>query len=300
MIGKNFLYNSNTIPYTATQGAASGWLADFDWVTPESRNSQIPRQDFHGVISSPTFMEGRLIGINGQIFSSSKSTRGTARKSIQDIFKFQSFPDEDNEFKRLAFDDDDGESWFILCKLFRAFEFSHRRAEPIIDFNGELFAQDPLIRSSVLQTASGIYGGVGGLNLSVNLPIPMNNALNSFSASNNGNIAAPTKVTITAVTGGISNPKILNYTTGKFYRVITSLAIGEKLIIDSGLLGEDPSVTKLDSFGSSTPVQSLRGAGSNLIYVIPGSNDFILLGDDFDIDAQDKATVDIEYYHTRQ
>lgn len=300
MIGKNFTYNSNTIPYTTAQGTANGWLADFDWVSPEARNSQIPRQDFHGVISSPTFMEGRLIQIDGQIFDTDKSARGTARKAIQDIFKFESFPDEDNEFKRLAFEDDDGDSWFILCKLFTALEFNHDRANPVIEFNGELFAEDPLIRSSALQSASGNYGLLGGLNLDVNLPISMNQVIGGFTASNDGNIAAPTKVTITATTGPIVNPKIMNYTTGKFYKVATSLVVGEKLIIDSGLLGEKPSVTKINAFGTSTAIGASRSDGSNFIYVIPGGNTFVLLGDDFDIDDQNKVSVQIQYYHTRQ
>ncbi|MGB0707303.1 MAG: hypothetical protein ACPGTI_08860 [bacterium] len=300
MIGKDFIYNSNTIPYTTAQGVAAGWLAFFDWATPEARNSQIPRQDFHGVISSPTFMEGRLIGIDGQIFNTSKTSRGTIRKTIQDIFKFESFPDEDNEFKRLEFTDDDGADWFILCKLRSALEFSHEPGESIISFSGELFAEDPLIRSSALQSVNGNYGRLGGVNLEVNLPLSMNQVINGFTASNDGNIAAPTKVTITAVTDTIVNPKIMNYTTGKFYKVETTLAVGEQLVIDSGLLGEKPSVTKIDAFGTSTAIGASRAAGSNLIYVIPGSNTFVLLGDNFDIDAQTKATAKIEYYHTRQ
>jgi len=300
MIGKNFVFNGNSIPYTTAEGASAGWLVDFDWLTPEQRNSQISRQDFHGVISNPTFMEGRLIEISGQIFNTSKLSRGTIRKTVQDIFKFESFPDEGTEFKTLSFLDDDGTSWFIMCKMYRALEFSNERADPIIQFNGELFAQDPIIRGSSIVTASGYYGRIGGVTLEDMLPFSMDEAIGAFSGTNSGNIAAATKVTISADTGTIVNPKIMNYTNRKFYKVNTTLAIGEQLIIDSGILGGTPSVTKIDVFGESTAVDYLRASGSNLIYANAGANQFLLIGDDFDIDDQEKVSVSVQFYNSRQ
>ena len=67
MLGKDFIFNGLTIPWSKAQGIAAGWYADVDWKSVAVRNFQTPRQDFHGTVSAPTFMEGRLITVSGEI-----------------------------------------------------------------------------------------------------------------------------------------------------------------------------------------------------------------------------------------
>lgn len=200
MIGKNFTFNGEAIPYTQAEGRAAGWLLDFDWTSVVVRNNLIPRQDFHGVISHPTLAEGRLIQCKGEIFHVSKTERGTIRKEIQDIFKLQDFPSDDNEVKVLSFEDDDGTDWFIRAKVYTLPEFTHQRGEPIIGVFFQLLAEDPLIRSAVLQSETGDYGLLGGLALPAALPAALDGALNSFVAENEGNFSSPAKLLITVPT----------------------------------------------------------------------------------------------------
>ena len=125
MIGKNFIYNGVAIPYSAEEGRNSGWYADVLWTGMPTRNIVNPRQDWHGSISKPTFADGKIIQINGQIFSTSKVTRGTVKNTVANLFKIEDFPDEVNELKKLEFTDDDDTDWFIMCKAYTMPEYQH-------------------------------------------------------------------------------------------------------------------------------------------------------------------------------
>ena len=288
MIGKNFIFDGNTIPWTKAQGISAGWYADFDWHPPAVRNSQIARQDFHGVRANPTFAEGRLITVSGEIFSVTKASRGTARNTIDDIFHIEDFPALASEFKKLEFTDDDGTEWFIWAKVYSMPDYSHRdRGDPIINFTFELFAQDPLIRSKNIQEANGIDGLWGGTTLPVTLPVQLSGAINQFEVINAGNFAAPAKITIT---GEITNPKVFNLTTGRYFEITTSMSPGDELIIDTDL-----GTVELNGVNALAN----RAAGSNWLFVNSGSNFFVLTGDSFDYDDQGKATIKVEWYNTK-
>lgn len=213
MIGKDFIFDGNAIPYSTAEGIVAGYLLDFDWTTPATRNNTQSRQDFHGTISSPTFAEGRLINVRGEIFDSLKADRGTIRKTIQDIFRLENFPTRDNQFKILQFTDDDGEDWFIRAKVYTLPEFTHERGAPIIPVSFQLYSEDSLIRSVELQAASGDYGLLGGIAIPVDLPTALSSALNSFEVTNNGNFASPATLTITVSDEIGVNQNIVQYHT---------------------------------------------------------------------------------------
>ena len=287
MIGSLFIFDGVSIPYTAAQGRAAGWYADVIWTSPATRNFTRPRQDFHGTISKPTFAEGRLIEVRGEIFSTTKLTRGTVKNTVANLFLIESFPAEGTEFKRLEFTDDDGTAWFIMAKVYTMPTYEHERGEPVIRFMCQLYAQDPLVKSSVLQTASGNYGLWGGGTLPITLPDDLVGAINSISCANNGNFAAPAKLTIT---GEITNPKIYNLTTGRYFKINTTMNAGDVLIIDT-----DEATAELNGVNALGD----RAAGSNWLYVNSGTNYFLLTGDNFDFDDQSKATLQVDWYHTK-
>jgi len=287
MLGKNFIYDGVAIPYTAAEGRAAGWYADILWTTPAVRNVQISRQDFHGAISRPTFADGRLIQIRGEIFDTAKADRGTIRNTIANLFLIEAFPTESNELKKLEFTDDDGTEWFIWAKVYELPEYEHERGDAIINFFLQLYAPSPLILSKEMESESGIYGVWGGVVLPVELPFALDDAINSFECVNSGNFAAPAKIT---VTGEISNPKIFNLTTGKYFEFTMEMVADDVLIIDT-----DQNVATLNGVN----VLADRAAGSNWLFVNSGTNIFVLTGDDFDIDDQSKATIEIEWYNTK-
>lgn len=166
-------------------------------------------------------------------------------------------------------------------------EYEHERGEPIIVFFTQLYAPDPLALSASIQSASGIYGLWGGVSIPVELPTDLFSAVNSIQCVNSGNFAA--KATIT-ISGEIINPKILNLTTGRFFKLDVSMVTGDVLIIDT-----EAATAELNGVN----ILSNRSVGSNWLFVNSGTNYFLLAGDDFDFDNQSKATIKVEWYHTK-
>ncbi|MES2395073.1 MAG: hypothetical protein V4549_03680 [Bacteroidota bacterium] len=287
MIGKDFVFDGVSIPYTTAEGKAAGWYADVKWTGVATRNFTTSRQDFHGTIAKPTFADGKVIDISGEIFSTAKTSRGAAKNIIADLFKVLDFPSEDNELKHLEFTDDDGTDWYIVCKVYTMPQYDHQRGEPVITFSTQLYAPDPLILSAQLQTSNGIYGLWGGIHLPVELPIDLSGAINSLECVNSGNFAAKAKITIV---GDILNPKIYNLTSGRFFQLNISMVAGDILIIDT------ESVT---AELNGVSVLGDRADGSNWLFVNSGTNHFLLGGGDFDYNAQNKATILIEWHDTK-
>lgn len=289
MVGSKFVYDGVSIPYTAAEGRAAGWYADVLWTGPAVRNLQTARQDFHGMVSKPTFAEGRLIPINGEIFSSSKLTRGAVKNIVANLFVIESFPAETDEFKKLEFTDDDGTEWFIWAKVYTMPTYENERGDPIIRFFTQLYAENPLIFSKNLQSANGIYGLWGGTVLPVTLPVALSGAINSFPCVNSGNFASPAKITIT---GEVINPKVYNLTSGKFFKLNLTVGIGDVLIIDATQATPTATLNGVSVLGD-------RADGSNWIFMNAGTNDLLLAGDDFDIDDQSKAAIEVEWYNAK-
>lgn len=287
MLGKNFIYDGVSLPYTAVEGRTAGWYADVKWSGLTTRNFVRSRQDYHGTISNPTFADGKLIEVRGEIFSTSKSARGTSRNVVANLFKIEDFPAEDNELKRLEFTDDDATSWFIMAKVYTMPEYTHERGDPVISFFAQLYAPDPLLKSAVMQTESGIYGLWGGLSLPVELPDDLIGTINPVECLNSGNFAAKAKIT---VTGEITNPKIYNLTTGRYFKFNITMVAGDVLIIDT-----EEATAELNGVNAMGD----RVAGSNWLFVNSGTNFFLLTGDNFEFDDQSKATIKIDWYHTK-
>ena len=287
MIGKNFSFNGVRIPWSTTEGMSAGWYADVNWDNVATRNYVTSRQDWHGTIAKPTYADGRIIDVRGEIFHTSKHQRGIIRDVIADLFKIQDFPSEDNEFKKLEFTDDDDTDWFMWAKVYTMPEYQHERGEPIIGFSTQLYASDPLIYSKNPVVVSGIYGLFGGITLPVELPTDLDGGLNVITCTNNGNFSAKAKITIT---GQIQKPKIYNLLTGRFFKLNIDVNQGDTLIIDTN----NSSVTL-----NGNSVLANRTAGSNWLFVNSGTNYFLLMGDDFDFDNQSKAQIQIEFYHTK-
>lgn len=290
MLGKNFSYRGVDFPWTKEEGRTNGWYADVDWKQVPAENPTQPRQDYHGVIAYPTLTRGRVIEISGQIFSSNKTTRGTIRNVLDTLFRLQDFPELGEGFYDLDFEDDDGELWRISAKVASViYSKQKERGHPVIDFTVNLFSQDGKIRSQSINEANGIYGqyGSGGVTFPTVFPFALDGYMNSFSAYNSGTCAAEALVTIE---GDIVNPKVVHIGSGRFFQLNLTLTAGEVLVIDTANL-----TAEVDGVN----VMADRVAGSNWPYVLALGNDFCLTGDDFDVNDQDKATIKVEWYHTK-
>ena len=238
--------------------------------------------------------------------------KGTIRNAIEAIFLLESFPGGTTDFKILSFTDDDGIVKFINAKVFSLADFDQTgRAAAVIPFTIELFAEDPFIRSPL--TANSVtmnYGLYGGFTLPFNAPFDLNKFIGAQSAvfggmevpftapvaldetipadiiNNTGTMSAGLTLT---VTGEITNPKILNLTTGKFWKQNITMTASDVLIIDT-----DATTAELNGVNDLAN----RATGSDWLFIDPGVNDIVLVGDDFDWDDQEKATLKVEWFDT--
>lgn len=286
MIGKNFKYKGFPIPYTKQEGIDNGWYADILWKTVTTDTVIINRQDFHGVQASPTLARGRIITISGEIFSTSKTARGLARNIIDSLFTLEQSPNGLGVLHALEFEDDDGTEWSILCQVYSLPDYISERGSPIITFTLQLLAPDPLTYATSIESISGVQGIYTGVQLPVTLPIQFLGIIGKESTVNIGNFASPTKITIG---GNIVNPKIINLTTGNFWRHERTLSGSDQLIIDT----RNTEVT----FNGVSDMQN-RGDGSNWMYANSGTNYFLLVGDGYNLDNPDRGTFSIEYNPT--
>lgn len=289
MLGKNFSYRGVSFPYTGAEGRSNGWYADVDWTDVPTDNPNQPRQDYHGVVSFPTLSRGRIIKISGQIFSSNKETRGTIRAILDELFRLEDSPRLGVGFYPLTFTDDNNNAWSMQCKVSSVIDYSHDRGSPIINFVVTLFSETGLITSQTEQEVTGNYGiyNSGGVEFDSVLPFAMDGNLNAISVSNSGTIAANSTITIE---GDIINPRIYHVATGNYFGLNITLTSGEVLVIDTEALTAE--VDGVNVFAN-------RQSGSNWLYIPPGSNQYILTGDDFNFDDQDKATIKMNWYHTK-
>lgn len=291
MIGKNYFYKSSAIPTFKDDAISSGWIAtDIDWNPPTIENSQINRQDYHGVVSNPTISRGRIIEISGIIYGKNKLERGLRRNIVNSLFQLEGFPLQGEGFYDLEFEDDDGTAKKISAKVFAKPDYENDQGNVIVAFSLQLFSQDGLIRSQALVKESGGYGQIGGVFLPTTLPASLDGSIGKFSITNSGDFDAQVRATIT---GDIVNPKIINLTTGMFFRIERTITTSDTLIIDTSA-----NSGRGDATINGTSILSARGQGSNFLYAQPGVNEFILIGENFDPADTGKASVQIEFYST--
>lgn len=293
MLGKNFTFRGLSIPYTRAEGIANGFVADIEWKNITTRDIVQDRQDYHGVYASPSLANGRLITISGDVFDIDKAERGSIRNTIESIFQLEGIPKFGEGIYQLAFDDDDGTSWFINAKVRTPLEYSMDRGSSVYSFRSELFAQDPLIYGAIEKTASGEYGLLGGAYLPITLPENLASAINYFSVVNDGNF--PNSPTIT-ISGEITNPRVYNLTTGRYFGINQTMTGTDELVVkisDEDNIGQPTA--KLNGVNVFADLQD----GSDLLYVNSGTNLFLLTGDNFEIDNTSKATISITYRDTK-
>lgn len=287
MLGKNFEYRGLNIPYTTAEGRANGWIADIAWKGISTRDSIQTREDTHGVIVSPSLANGRLITISGDLYDISKTERGLIRNQIEQKLQLEGIPKFGEGFYPLNFNDDDGTAWFINCKVRTPLEYTMDRGSDIYQFYAELFAQDPLIYSQTEKSITGDYGLFGGVSLPVLLPTELAGFTNYFEVENEGNFPSPPTFKIT---GDIINPKIWNLTTGRFFGIDQTLNAGDELVIK---MSDPDNLNKPTAKLNGVNVMADLRSGSELIYILSGTNLLLLTGDNFEFANTDKAQLEV-------
>lgn len=230
------------------------------------RTEVYEKQNSHGSYSSTTLASGRLLTISGYIFGKTKAERFIGEQIIEAITTPELYPSSTNTgFYNLTFTDDGGIDRKISCKVYSKPTYKHDVDQPIIEFEFELYSDDPNMLSLGENTASGTLGSFGGLKLPTKLPAKLNNKVNDFFVTNTWNWLAP--VTITVV-GILTNPKV--WVNNRYYQVVGSTS---NLVIKNTL-------SKFTVTDNGVDISALRGAGSQSLALNPWSNNILLDSDD--------------------
>lgn len=287
MIGQFFTYNEKSLPYTREEGREEGWYPSVQVMNIATDYDTDPRQGMHGVYCSPVFARERVIEVRGKIWGKTKEERGIRRKKLEEIFTLPSLPTRSNGYYPLAFTDDDGTQWEIQAKVITLPSYDHDLSAFVIDFSLELLAQNPVMYSKEEYSFSGNYGRMAGSPLNFTLPQSLSEYSGKVEAINEGSFSSPCRIEIS---GSITNPKILNITTGQSWKINRQITPDDHVVIDG--FSQTLTINEIDSI-------SLRAEGSKWVQMTPGVNYFVLTGDDYDADDTQKASFTVFYKYAR-
>lgn len=245
------------------------------------RTQLFSKENYHGSNSSQTLADGRLFSFKGVIFGD-RSQKATGQQILNDIIKPEWLPsDTQRWFYELSWFDDAWVEMKVQAKVYTMPKYENELWEPIINFTFELYSEEATYKWFTDKTDSAWYGLYGWMTLPSVLPFNLNDYVWITSITNNGNFVSPLRIEII---GSIMNPKILNLTTGRYYKLDWYTSID--LVIDNTsniFLVEDNWVN----------VKSYRAAWSQLLFLEVWSNNIVLLWDDYNVNWN---TVTVNYY----
>lgn len=224
-------YNSLTFGGTGSQIQLIGYDAGLRAI-PNLRTGDIPNARRDGATAGLDLLGERIFTVTLQPFIQSTTPFETLLEQISTAFQSISSPSAQLPFEFLL--PGWANSRFINCRPTNAgypidLDYNFRTTTVPI----QLSANDPLIYSTVLKTASaGLPSPTAGLTFPVTFPVSFGASTGgSFSVSNAGNYLAPVVFTIT---GPVTNPSLTFTATGQFLAFNITLGSTDVLVIDTG------------------------------------------------------------------
>lgn len=195
---------------------------------PEIRLSSYEKAGEFGAFISNQLYGGRLITIEGGIYSSTQSTFESKRRALIDAIKISKDSDSVPEAKVLKFTTlDDLE---LQCNVFlRKFKMNKQKY-CYADFMIEFYAADIAIESQTLSSNGLSTLASGGAVYPIIYPVIYGgSAAGTQTITNAGNIEAWPIITLTGI---LTDPIITNTTTGKYMSLDITLGASDTLVID--------------------------------------------------------------------
>ncbi len=269
MLLKNFSYRGYSL--SDDNSATNHIVLQNEVKEVKLRTEVYEKQNSHGSYSSTTLASGRLLTISGYIFGKNKADRFIGEQIIEAMTTPELYPSATNTwFYDLTFTDD---GWFdrkISCKVYSKPTYSHDIDAPIIEFEFELYSDDPHMLSLNSNSASGSLGSYGGVKLPTKLKAKLNNKVNDFTVVNTGNWLAPVTITVTWT---LTNPKV--WVNDRYYQVVWVTTL---LVITNTL-------SRFMVTENGNDITALRGAGSKTLALNPWNNVILLDSDDVNATA---------------
>lgn len=232
------------------------------------RISQDPITGQHGGNIWERKLDMRLLLLKGSFFYTDDTSYYAAREAFQQTFFIT------NTDNRMTITRPDGVTKVVSAKVVDIPLFVEKAGERHeCTYEVALKCENPFFLDSSLTSGTITPGTTGGTPVSSPVPSPVGGSTQQLTLYNNGdNDIYPTF----AITGNITNPSILNLTTGKTFSINTNIPVGSTLQAYYDTTGLYVQI------GTTNYLQYLQG---NLFKMQQGINVLTFSGSSFDTNA---------------
>lgn len=252
-------------------------LQDYPVFDVDVKNQEIDREGQHGIWDFFSFYGKRVITFSGVIIGESEGDVETLKRQLLQVISLPSQPSAENDgMVLIQWTDANGSDWQIYAKLERPIRFDRPLKRNLqLGFVITMKAPSPEIESQEVITNEGMRGWqTGSLRLSTLLPAKINLIWqNAEIATNNGTVEAHTIIRLHGEAGGVANPRIYNFTTGKTFQVNMNLADQTKWIEIDSKAGTVVDQDGNDQSGNVDPM-------SEYVLLAIGDNELVYLSDE--------------------
>lgn len=254
-------------------------LQEYPQFDVDVKNSELDKEGQHGIWDFFSFFGRRVCSFNGVIVGDNEGDVEDIKTKLLKILSLPTQPSEDDPGITMTWTDANGDDWQITgLKLFRQFSFERGLKDTFrLNFFFSLKSSYPFIESQTENTETGTRGyyDIGGIILPTEIPLSWDITPENVLAINNlGSTDAHSIIRLKGESAGpVTNPRVYNLNTGKYFKVNIILnGTNEWIEIDS------KNGTVVDQDGSD--VSGLVTADSEFILLRQGSNDILYESDE--------------------
>ncbi len=241
------------------------------------KNTEIDLQGQHGIWDFYSYFGKRNLTFSGMIIGVNEAGVEASRTQMMKVLQLPVQPTSTSDgYVTISWTDATGATWSFRAKISRTPKLSRNlRQQYKLDFLISLKTDTPFILSSASTTGSGTRGYFSyGFLLPVILPAVMGYVENNaIVVANAGTLSAHTIIRLYGEnTAGVINPKITNMTTGKSFKINTTLTDASKYVEINSSTG---TVVDQDGNDLSGSIDSI----SEFILLNAGNNTIVYTGD---------------------
>ena len=232
----------------------------------------------HGIWDFYSYYGKRVVTFSGVIVGTSEADVEVVKDNLTQVLNLPVQPVSGSDGTvTLKWQDANGLNWQLDCKLNRPVQFSRAMKQSLrLDFTFSVKSADPFIVSQNLISVTGVRGYDSAVSVfPFAIPAIMGTiGVGAVTVPNTGKVSAHTVIRIYGESAGdVTNPRIMNITTGKTFKVNRVISGASDWIEIDTKMG-----TVLDQDG--VDVSGDIDAGSEFVLLATGDNSIMYLSDE--------------------
>jgi hypothetical protein len=242
----------------------------------ELNSNEVAKEGAHGIFDLPSFYGKRSISLEGVIGAQDELNLEALKNKIKQTLQLD--PNGLNNYLTLSWQDVAGRVWVVECRALNIPRFSRQlRDATEMTFLLQLKSPNPYIyaKNPIVVSGQRGYISAGGVALPMAVPFELlSDYTNTVIIDNQGSAPASP---IYKIYGGaiidLTNPRIINLTTGKEFSLQTTLTGSNSFIQVDTLNG-----TVTDENGNDVSANIVAGSAYPLL--VPGANELVYVTDE--------------------